>query len=206
MKRICLMGAAVAGLCTIGVTSAAVAAAPTKSVKVSVTGTKLKPETKSATLNLSCTLALVTQVSGASTAVSQGATTGTQYGNAPCGKKLSSGVTRDSFSADEAGDLLGPFQQWFNDGTIYGKFTLTPGAPSGPPTTTSFETQSYAGTVTISGGRGGLLGTTGKGTLSCTTSDAAHYACTEKLTLTQTVKVLVPVKVKVTKTVKVPAS
>lgn len=194
MKRICLMGAAVAGLCTIGVTSAALAATPattpTKNVRLSAAKVTLKTVTKTATATLSCPLVLITQISGTGAAVAQGATTGTQYGTAPCAKRLS-GVTRDRFTSDDAGDLLGPFQQWFNGGTIYGKFMLTPSAPSGPPTSFSFATQSYSGTITITGGRGGFIGTTGKGTLSCTTTDAAHYDCAEKLKLTQKVKVVV---------------
>ena len=214
MKRILLTGAAVAGLFTAGITTAASAAPAkfkTKNVTrfVTVTQTKLKTETKTVSSNATCKLALTTMAPPGTVTVTQGGQTGQQYGSAHCPHPLSSGAARASFALDDAGDLSGKIQHWFKTGTVFGTYTMSPTAPTGPPTTTSFASSAFTGTVKITGGGGALAGTTGTGTMSCTSDDSVHYSCTEKVKLSQTVKVQVPVKTKVrtkvTVHVKVPA-
>ena len=172
MKRTCLVGAVVAGLLIAGV-----------STSFASTSHAGKKTTKSPTTNLTCSLKLYTQVPAGSVSVTQGAAEGTQFGKAACGKPLGSGVMDDSFDQDSTGTDVGPYQEYFSAGSIYGKYTLTPN-DTAPPTTTSFTNASYTGTVTVKNGTGIYKKATGKGTLKCSTTDAAHYSCTEKLKLT----------------------
>ena len=181
MKRICLVGAAMAGLLTAGITTAASAKPSPAAKKPAKTKTTVK---KPVTAKLSCSLSLVTQVPSNDVAITQGALTGTQYGFAGCGRPLFKGMERVTFSTDASGVITGKYQQWFNPGSVYGTYTLTPVAQSTPPTTSSFTSQSYTGTITVSNGTGAYARAAGKGTLSCSTTDAAHYACKEALKLT----------------------
>ena len=82
--------------------------------------------------------------------------------------------------------MSGRYQQWFNAGSVYGEYTLT-AQDTGPPSTTSFTNASYRGTISVTNGTGLFRRTAGTGTLTCTTTDLAHYACTEKLKLVQQV-------------------
>ena len=202
MKRILLTGAAVAGLFTAGITAAA-SAAPvkytTKNVTkyVTVTETKLKSETKTVSASATCKLTLTTQADAGTTAVTAGGESGSQFGDATCPTPLRGGALKATFTQDDSGDLSGSIQHWFKTGTVYGTYSLQPGAPVGPPTSTSFGQAAFTGTMTIKGAGGALSGTTGTGKLTCSTDDSVHYSCTEKLSLKQTVTEMVPTKVKV---------
>jgi hypothetical protein len=165
VKRICLLGAAMAGLLVAGVATAP--AATTHSTKKST--------------KLTCTLKLVDQIPSDDTAVTQGAGSGTQFGTAACGKPLGRGVEQDSFTLDDAGDLVGPYQQWFNTGSVRGQYVLTPNDSQSP--TLTFSQASYSGTIKVTGGTGAFNKASGTGTLTCSTQDSAHYSCTEKLKL-----------------------
>jgi hypothetical protein len=191
LKRIVLMGAALAGLFTAGIAATASAATPaTKYV------TKYKTETKTVHAHAKCKLALTTVAPPGTSAVEAGSPAGTNYGTSNCAS-AGGGVARQVYAEDSAGDLTGKVQQWFKTGTLYGTFSLTPSSPTGPPTATTFGAAAYTGTVTITAGGGALKGTTGSGTMSCSTTDSLHYTCTESLKLTQTVKALVKVREKV---------
>ena len=199
MKRICLMGAAVAGLFTAGITSAASAApARTKTVTktVSVTTTKLESKTSTVSATLSCKIVISTLIPKNDTTVLAGSATGYQSGSVDCPKSVGRGVTHDSFTQNDAGSLSGPIQMWFNTGSVYGTYKLDVRPNLGPPTSTSFASASYKGTVTVKGATGGLRGATGSGAMACTTADSAHFDCTAKVKVSQTVTVEVPVKVK----------
>ena len=153
MKRICLMGAALAGLFTAGITTAASAApAKFKTVTKTVIETQTKLQAKTVRSHVSCKPDLLVQVPAGSTTIIQGSETGSMFGSAGCGTPVFRGVSRLSYTQDTGGDLTGPFQQWFNTGTLFGTFTLTPAPTTGPPTTTSFTQQSYAGTIKFTGG------------------------------------------------------
>jgi hypothetical protein len=194
VKRIFLVGAAMAALLTAGIVTAPASATPAATKPASVNKkpvTKLEP----VKTTLTCTLKLVTQIPSNDVTVTQGAESGTQYGRAGCAKPLFSGVEQSSFLQDESGNLSGKWQQWFNAGSLYGTYTLT-AADTGPPTTTSFTNASYTGTVTVTNGTGLFKKATGTGTLGCTTKDLAHYACTEKLKLVQQALTTVPSKKK----------
>jgi hypothetical protein len=192
VKRICLVGAAMAALLTAGIATASASATPAAKKPVSVNKkpvTKLKP-VKTA---LTCSLKLVTQIPANDVTITQGAESGTQYGRAGCGKPPFSGVEQSSLLQDQSGNLSGRYQQWFNAGSLYGDYKLTP-QDTGPPTSTTFTNASYTGTVTVTNGTGIYRKAAGTGTLTCTTTDLAHYACTEKLKLVQPVLMVVTPK------------
>ena len=194
MKRIYLVGAAMAALlcAALSTTPAFATSAATKPASA-----KAKTVVKNTlvTTKLTCDIKLATQIPSNDVTVTQGAASGTQTGTAGCGEPLFRGVEQDTFLQDDSGDLTGKYQQWFNAGSVYGTYALTPG-DSGPPTTTSFTAASYTGTITVTNGTGVFKKATGTGTLACATTDSAHYTCTEKLKLVQTV----PVTTKTTKT------
>jgi len=194
VKRICLVGAAMAALLTAGIVTAPALATPAAKKPASVNKkpvTKLEP----VKTTLTCTLKLVTQIPSNDVTVTQGAESGTQYGRAGCAKPLFSGVEQSSFLQDESGDLSGKYQQWFNAGSLYGTYMLT-AEDTGPPTTTSFTNASYTGTVTVTNGTGFFKKAAGTGTLACVTTDLAHDTCTEKLQLIQQVLTTVTSKKK----------
>ena len=188
MKRILLTGAAVAGLFTAGITAAATAASP-KPAK-STNQTSLKTTTKTVSASATCKVTLTTMAPPGSIDVTAGGDSGTQFGKQGCGKPLGSGISHATFALDDAGDLSGTVQHWFTTGQLFGSYQLTPAEASGPPTATSFGQASYTGTITIKGGTGALKGATGSGKMTCSTMDAVHYSCTEKVKLSQTVKVI----------------
>jgi hypothetical protein len=182
LKRILLIGAAAAGLVTAGIPVAA-SAATTKSSNRNVTVHRARSQAKAASTKLKCTLSLTTVPPAGSSTVTPGDATGTQYGTTSCAG-LQPGVTRTVFTTDASGDLTGKIQHWFQGGTIYGTFDLAPVPATGPPTTTTFSSAAYSGTVKLTSAAGLLKGTTATGTLSCTTTDSTHYTCTEDLSLT----------------------
>jgi len=178
LKRIVPLGAAVAALFTAGITTAAMAAPSAKAHKT-------KTEKKTVHVNASCKLAVTTVAPAGTTGVTAGSATGTNYGTSHCGKPLSVGAVRQTYSLTDEGAMTGKIHDWTKTGTVFGTFDLTEMAASGPPTSTTFAAATYSGSVKISGGSGMLKGTTGTGTMTCKTPDSLHYACTVKLHLTQ---------------------
>ena len=213
MKRIVLMGAAVAGLFTAGITTAASAATSYRTKRVvkyiTVTETRTKTETTNVPVKATCKLYLTTVAPRTSSAVTRGAAVGDNSGDTVCGSPLSTGFSNQSYTLNDAGDFVGKIQHWFKSGTIYGTYDLPQATPTGPPTSTTFGQAQYAGTVTFTGAGGSLSGTRGTAKLSCETNDSLHYTCTEKLSLMQpqtvATTVKVPVKKKVVVEVRVPA-
>lgn len=182
MKRLCLVGMAVAGLLTAGISTAATATTPASGSKkpVKTKPVKTKPA-KPVTTKVSCKLALVVQPPADDVTITPG-DTGTQFGTAGCGKPLFRGVETATFSTDDSGDLVAPYTLWFKAGTVRGQWTLTPVGATQP--TSSFTAQSYTGTATITGGSGAWQKATGKATIKVTTLDGVHYTGTESLTFT----------------------
>ncbi len=193
MKRLCLMGMAVLSLIIAGLAS--VASAKTTRTSIPPATIKVVKTTKLVTIRTSCKLSLVTQIPSNDTSVLAGADAGTQFGFAGCGAPLSRGVEHDTFSLETSGNLTGIYQQWYGAGSVFGTYTLAPSAGQ-PPSSTTFTAESYTGTSTVHGGSGLLKGASGKATLTCSTLEAAHYSCTDNLTLKRKVTVTVKVKVK----------
>ena len=182
MKRLCLLGMAMAGLLTAGISTAAIAKTPTSGKKPAKT--KPAPKPKPVTTKVSCQLTLVLQPAPTDVSIVPG-TTGSQSGTARCPGPVGGGVQTDKFSTDDSGDVTAPYTQWFKGGTLAGQYTLIPtggGQPSAGNNT--FGAQSYSGTLTVARGTGVWKGATGKAKLICATADGVHLKCTESLTVT----------------------
>ncbi len=164
-RRICIVGTVIsAGSLVVGVAIAP--AAKTKPKRIAVT----------------CSSSVTTQIPDGATEVLPPVSQGTQYGTVRCGK-LGPGVEADAFTVPDSGDVHAQFAQYFAAGSIHGNFVLTP--DEGPPlTTTTFQSATYTGTFTVSGGTGVYARIKGKGTLTCSSPDTLHLSCTEKGTLT----------------------
>jgi hypothetical protein len=183
VKRIRLLGTAIAGLLVLGGTSA-VAATPHVTAATTTAKKKTKkPTPTTVTRKLSCKLTLTLQAPSGEVDVTPGATAGAQYGRTTCATPLGAGIERNTFTSDAGGTLTGQWQQYFNGGTLYGGYSLTP-ADSGPPTATSFTSVSYAGTLVVKAGTGTDKKATGTGSMKCSSADGVHYACTEHIKLT----------------------
>jgi len=176
VKRIGVVGFALASLLIIGVATA-LAATPHASKK------KSKPKPTTITVKSSCKSSLALQVPSGETTVSPGSPDGTEWGTSQCAS-LGSGPAWMYFTTDDGGNQTGKIQQWFSGGTVFGTFALTPG-DQGPPTTDSFSSSSWTGKVVITGGNGAERGAAGTGTLACATPDSVHITCTSKLKLTE---------------------
>jgi hypothetical protein len=164
-RRICLVGIALAATplaVGIGVASAKSTAAP-------------KPVT------LKCHVALATVPPAGSASVDQPPASGAQYGVVHC-PSIGGGIEADTFTVPDSGNTVGSYSQYFGAGSIQGKFVLIPSEGSGDLSATSFESESWVGTVTITGGTGVYAHASGKkGVLKCTSGDSVHLTCTEKL-------------------------
>jgi hypothetical protein len=183
VKRIRLLGTAIAGLLILGGTTA-VAATPHVTAAKSTTKKKTKQSRPTTvTTRLACKLTLTLQVASGEVDVTPAATAGAQYGRTTCAAPLGVGIERNTFTSDAGGTLSGRWQQYFNGGTLYGRYSLSP-ADSGPPTATSFTSVSYAGTIVVTAGTGTDKQATGAGSMKCSSADGVHYACTEHIKLT----------------------
>jgi hypothetical protein len=175
-------------ICVVGTAIAVVPFA----VGLSVAGAATKKPTKPAvkTVALKCHISLGTLPPAGSAAVDQPPTEGAQYGTVRCGGPgFGSGVQRNTFKVPDSGDTVGNYAQYFGGGSIHGKFDLAPQEGSGSLSSSSFQSEAWTGTVTVTGGTGVFAKATGKkGTLSCTSDDTVHLTCTEKLKLTTPAK------------------
>lgn len=167
IRRICLVGTAIAVVpfaVGISVAGAATAAKPTV---------------------LKCHISLGTVPPPGSPAVDQPPANGAQYGTVHCGgSSFGWGVEKDAFNVPDSGDTVGTYAQYFSGGSIRGKFDLTPNNDSNTLSSTSFTSEAWVGTVTVTGGTGTLAKAAGKkGVLKCTSGDSVHLTCTEKLKL-----------------------
>lgn len=135
---------------------------------------------------LKCHITLSTVPAPGSAAVSQPPSGGLMYGQVHCPtKSFGGGVESVSFKVPDSGDTIGSYSQYFGDGSVHGKFNLTPEEGNGNLSPSSFASSSWVGTVTLTGGTGTFAKAAGKkGTLKCTSGDSVHLRCTEKLTLT----------------------
>lgn len=171
-RRICIVGAAIAAVPFVIGLGVAGAAAKTKSKhKGGNTGT------------LTCHISLATVPPPGSATVNQPPAHGTQYGSVRC-PTFGSGVEKVTFKVADSGDTVGSYAQYFGTGSIRGKFDLSPTEASGALSSTSFASETWAGTVTLTGGTGShAKAAAKKSTLKCTSGDTVHLTCTEKLKL-----------------------
>ena len=137
----------------------------------------------SSTVTLKCHILVSTVPPPGSNEVNQPPSQGFQYGSIHCGS-IGVGVQEDSFKVPDSGDTVGKYWQYFGTGSIHGKFDITPSEGSGSLSATSFESESWVGTVTVTGGTGTYSKAAGKkGVLKCTSGDTVHLTCTEKFKL-----------------------
>jgi hypothetical protein len=139
---------------------------------------------------LRCKISMSTQPPAGSNSVDQAAPQGAQYGPSHCPRKgFGSGVIADSFTVPDTGDTVGTYVQYFHAGTIMGKFDLTP-EPSTGISDSSFQSQTWTGTVKVTGGTGvykgitGIKGKKGLGVFNCASVDSVHLKCNEKVKVT----------------------
>lgn len=170
MKRICLLGAAIAVVLILGVATAL--AATSHAAK----GSKKSKTPTTVTTKVSCVSSLLLQVAPGATDVTPAAQQGTEMGTSTC-TPVGKGVQVQSFTTEDSGDLAGKWQAWFKTGSVFGTFTMTPDDNAPPTTTTSFSAASYTGTFIIKNGSGAFAKATGTGTLKCATPDSVRFSC-----------------------------
>jgi hypothetical protein len=104
------------------------------------------------------------------------------FGTLACTPTLGKGVQHDSSFVTPtgrfSGSFTGPYQQFFEVGTLYGHFTISYVTD---PTTLAVT---YDGTINIDGGTGKFKNFRGSGTLKGGSPDAVRSTITEDLTLT----------------------
>lgn len=175
-RRIWLVGTAVAAASlAVGVGMAMAARSSTKASKSTV---------------LRCSVSMSAVPPAGSNTVVQPPLSGVSYGQVHCpGKAFGAGVEASPFMLAADGDTVGTYVEYFGAGSIKGSFDLTP-ATGQPPSATTFESESFTGTLKVTGGSGiykgikGLKGTANLGTFNCTSPDSVHLSCTEKIKVT----------------------
>ena len=172
MKRICLLGAAIAAVLILGVATALAASSPRLEGK----GKKTR-RPPPATTKVSCTSSPCDPGCRQAPPTSPPPPSRTRDGATSTCPGIGHGVVSESYTTADSGDLSGKWQTWFNTGSVFGTFTLTPDDNAPPTTTTSFSAASYTGTFIIKNGTGADAKATGKGTLKCATQDSVHFGC-----------------------------
>lgn len=135
---------------------------------------------------LRCKMYLTVAPGAGSAQVDQPPSSGRQYGPAKCGNAgFGSGIEADKFTVPISGDLVGTYYQYFNTGTVHGRFDLVP-QESTSLTSSSFTSESFKGTVNVAGGTGTLKGVKDRkpGVMKCTSPDTVHLTCTETVKVT----------------------
>lgn len=137
----------------------------------------------SSAVTLKCHISISAVPPPGSNIVDQPPSQGFQYGTVHCGS-IGAGVEANSFKVPDTGDTVGNYTQYFGTGSIHGKFDLTPMEGSGSLSSTSFASEAWTGTVTVTGGTGSYAKAAGKkGVIKCTSGDSIHVICTEKVKL-----------------------
>ena len=171
-RRICL-AATVVGAAPLALGVAVASAAPAKPAKP-------KP------IVLKCNVQLTAAPLAGTNVVDQPPTSGWMYGSVGCPKPgYGGGIEASSFTVPLSGDTVGSFTQYLSAGAIKGKFDLVPQEVSS--TSSFFASDSWTGTLTVTGGTGVYKGIKSKkdvGTMTCTSTDTVHLVCTEKVRVT----------------------
>lgn len=133
-------------------------------------------------ITVNCSMSMTTVPPSGSNTVNQPQAQGNQYGPNKCPRKIfGSGTVEDSYTIADSGDTVGTYTQYFKTGTVSGAFDLTPNESSD---VTSFESQTWTGTITVLGGTGTYKGIKGKkntGVFNCSSPDNVHMSCTETI-------------------------
>jgi hypothetical protein len=139
---------------------------------------------------LKCHMSLSVTPPQGSASVDQPPAQGTQYGPLHCRtSSFGAGIEQLSFNVPDTGDMVGKYAQYFGDGSVRGTFDLAPQEGSGNLNPNNFESQSWIGTLKVTGGTGafkgiaGVKGRKGLGVFKCNSPDSVHLTCTEKVRL-----------------------
>ena len=166
-----LRGTSILGVAASAGALALVATSPAASAKP-------KPSPASKT-SYQCSEEMTTQVPTGQTQVFPGSS-GAQWGSEYCGG-IGFGVRKNDAKINlNSGEFNGTFVTYFADGSIRGKFKMTPAEGS---LNLSFSASSYAGKVKVTGGTGAWAGVKGNGTTKCDSPDSLHYSCVDHLKL-----------------------
>jgi hypothetical protein len=124
--------------------------------------------------------------------IKQPAPTAANFGTTRCSAGLGTGVQQDSSTTTRTspttGSFTGPFKMFFDQGTIYGTFTISFVTTLEPlatdPPSFAIRGVAYTGTLKVTRGSGRYSGVRGSGTLTGTSPDAVQTQLVEKLRLT----------------------
>lgn len=124
--------------------------------------------------------------------IKQPAPTAANFGTTRCSAGLGTGVQQDSSTTTRTspttGSFTGPFKMFFNEGTIYGTFTISFVTTLEPlatePPSFAIRGVAYTGRLKVTRGSGRYRHVRGTGTLTGTSPDAVQTQLVEKLTLT----------------------
>jgi hypothetical protein len=141
-----------------------------------------KKAPKPRTVLLSCTSSPTTDPPAGQPNVDQPPTAGTQYGPADCTSAgFGRAVIETKFTVPDSGNMVGTYEELFDAGTIKGTFNMAPTNNDNPIGSDTFDSQSFTGKITVTGGTGvykGVKGKNSKGTMSCNSPDSVHNNCT----------------------------
>ncbi len=140
-------------------------------------------------MKLTCHLSMVTTPPPGSNTVDQPPSQGLQYGPLHCGTHgFGRGIVADSFTVPDSGDTVGKYTQYFKAGSVTGSFDIAP-QESGGISLNNFSSQTWEGTIRVTGGTGVfslIKEKKGSGVFTCTSADSVHLSCVEKIKLTAT--------------------
>jgi hypothetical protein len=113
--------------------------------------------------------------------------TGEHYGRVDCPKRgFGTGAIHDTYTVPESGDTVAKYVVYLPHGTFSGTLDLTPGEGS-ELSGTSFQSQSWTGTMTVGAGSGIFKGVAvaknTKGKIDCTSNDNVHLVCHQTISL-----------------------
>jgi hypothetical protein len=134
-------------------------------------------------VKLTCTVSETLAPPTGSDAVTPPVSSGTMYGSSSCNAPVGAGLGSATQTLADSGDLTGKWWHYGKTGAIEGTYDWTQ-SQSQQSNPTSFFSEAYTGTMTVTKGTGAFKGATGTGTSTCNTPDSVHFSCTETIKLT----------------------
>jgi hypothetical protein len=124
--------------------------------------------------------------------IKQPAPTAANFGTTRCNRGLGVGVQQDTSTTTRTspttGSFTGPFKMFFDEGTLYGTFSISFVTTLEPlmtdPPSFAIRGVAYTGTLRVTRGSGRYAHVRGSGTLTGTSPDAVQTQLDEHLTLT----------------------
>jgi hypothetical protein len=124
--------------------------------------------------------------------IKQPAPTAANFGTTRCNRGLGTGVQQDSSTTTRTspttGSFSGPWKMFFDEGTLYGTFSISFVTTLEPlmtdPPSFAIRGVAYTGTLRVTRGSGRYAHVRGSGTLTGASPDAVQTRLDEHLTLT----------------------